>query len=56
MYQLHLGIGPGLEKQLRAWAEARDLSIAAAVRLILRERLPARTTTSPRRSSDDRPT
>ena len=39
MYQLHLGIGPGLEKQLRAWAEARDLSIAAAVRLILREHL-----------------
>jgi hypothetical protein len=37
-YPLHLNIGDDLEEFLRAFAGARDLTISAAVRLILRER------------------
>ncbi len=37
MYQLHLGIGEDLEKFLRAYAEARGVTIAAATRVILYE-------------------
>lgn len=36
-YQLHLGIGDDLEEFLRAYAAARGISIAAAVRVILHE-------------------
>jgi len=41
VYQLHLGIGEGLEKDLRAFADARGISIAAAVRILLSDRLRA---------------
>ena len=37
MYQLHLGVGEDLEKFLRAYADARGITIAAAVRVILYE-------------------
>ena len=37
MYQLHLGIGEDLERDLRAFAAANDgMSIASATRLLLR--------------------
>lgn len=36
---LHLEIGEDLEKALRAFAAARGISVSAAVRLILHERL-----------------
>jgi len=36
-YQLHLGIGEDLEKFLRAYAGARGITIAAAVRILLHE-------------------
>lgn len=38
-YQLHLGISEDLEKKLRAYADARGISIAAAVRVLLTEAL-----------------
>ena len=38
-YQLHLGIGEDLEKNLRAYADARGITIAAAVRILLHEAL-----------------
>jgi hypothetical protein len=36
-YQLHLGIGEDLEEFLRAYASARGITIAAAVRILLYE-------------------
>jgi hypothetical protein len=36
-YPLHLGIGEDLEKFLRAYADARGITISAAVRVILYE-------------------
>jgi plasmid stability protein len=39
MPQLHFGISDDLDKALRVFAEARGLSMAAAIRLILHERL-----------------
>jgi hypothetical protein len=36
-YQLHLGISDDLEEFLRAYAAARGITIAAAVRIILHE-------------------
>jgi hypothetical protein len=36
-YQLHLGIGGDLEEFLRAFAAARGITIAAAVRILLYE-------------------
>lgn len=36
-YQLHLGIGEDLEDFLRAYAGARGITIAAAVRILLHE-------------------
>jgi hypothetical protein len=36
-YQLHLGISEDLEEFLRAYAGARGITIAAAVRVILYE-------------------
>jgi hypothetical protein len=36
-YQLHLGIGADLEEFLRAYAAARGITIAAAVRILLYE-------------------
>jgi len=38
-YQLHLGISDDLEKRLRAYADARGITIAAAVRVLLSEAL-----------------
>ena len=38
-YQLHLGIGEDLEEKLRAYADARGISVAAAVRVLLTEAL-----------------
>jgi hypothetical protein len=38
-YQLHLGIGGDLEQNLRAYATARGITIAAAVRILLHEAL-----------------
>ena len=38
-YQLHLGIGDDLEESLRAFADARGITIAAAVRIILHDAL-----------------
>lgn len=40
-YQLHLGIGDDLEKNLRSYADARGITIAAAVRILLHEALKA---------------
>lgn len=40
-YQLHLGISDDLEKNLRAYADARGITIAAAVRILLHEALKA---------------
>jgi hypothetical protein len=37
VYQLHLGLGDDLEEFLRAYAGARGITIAAAVRVILYE-------------------
>jgi plasmid stability protein len=39
VYQLHLGISEDLEKALRVFADARGITIAAAVRIILHDRL-----------------
>lgn len=36
-YQLHLGLGDDLEKFLKAYAGARGITVAAAVRVILYE-------------------
>jgi plasmid stability protein len=36
-YQLHLNISDDLEKDLRVFADEHELSISAAVRLLLRE-------------------
>ena len=36
-YQLHVGLGDDLEEFLRAYAEARGITIAAAVRVLLHE-------------------
>ncbi len=38
-YQLHLGISEDLEKDLRVFADARGITLSAAVRIILHERL-----------------
>ncbi len=38
-YQLHVPIGEDLEKDLRTFADARGISIAAAVRILLHEAL-----------------
>jgi len=38
-YQLHLGLGDDLEKLLRAYANARGITISAAVRILLHEAL-----------------
>jgi hypothetical protein len=40
-YQLHLGISEDLEKDLRAFAEAYGITIAAAARVLLRMALKA---------------
>ena len=39
MSQLHVDTSPDLKEALRAWAEARGLGMASAIRLILTERL-----------------
>ena len=41
-YQLHLWLGEDLEKDLRVFADAYELTIAAATRLLLREALDKR--------------
>ena len=41
-YQLHLGISDDLEAKLRAYADARGITIAAAVRILLTETLHER--------------
>jgi hypothetical protein len=41
-YQPHLSIGGDLEKYLRAFAADRDITISAAVRLLLYEALRER--------------
>lgn len=38
-YQLHLGISEDMEKNLRVYASARGITIAAAVRILLHEAL-----------------
>ena len=41
-YQLHLWLGDDLERDLRGFADAYGLTIAAAVRLLMREALDKR--------------
>lgn len=38
-YQLHLAISDDLEAFLRSYAAAREISISAAVRIILRQQM-----------------
>jgi plasmid stability protein len=40
-YQLHLNISDGLEKDIRAFADAYGVSVSAAVRILLRQALAA---------------
>ena len=38
-YQLHLAIGDDLEDLIKAYADARGITVAAAVRVLLYEKL-----------------
>lgn len=40
-YQLHLGIGEDLEKDIKSYADAWGIGVAAAVRILLRQALDA---------------